>query len=107
MVWSRTALDDLASILEYVARHDGAERAGTLYESMRARIDTLTRLPRRGRVVPELKAMGLAEFRELLVAPYRVCFRIHERTVVLLGVLDGRRGLGELLLERALRLPEG
>lgn len=104
LVWSETARKDLEAILEYVALHDSADRAVALYDNLRGRIGSLVRFPRRARIVPELKVVGLTDFRELLVAPYRIFFRLDGRTVVLLGVLDGRRDLGELLIERALRL---
>jgi toxin ParE1/3/4 len=107
LVWSRTAQDDLQSILEYVATQDGADRAIALYDTLRWHIDRLIRFPRRARVVPELKPVGLTEFRELLIAPYRVFFRLDGPRIVLLGVLDGRRDLGEWLIERALRFTEG
>lgn len=103
VVWSQTAREDLEAILEYVAGHDGPDRAIALYEVLRDKIGHLVHFPRRGRIVPELKRIGLVEFRELLVEPYRVFFRLDGRTIVLLGVLDGRRDLGELLVERVLR----
>ena len=101
--WSRTAEQDVVAILEYIARQDGAENAVRVYADLRAAINSLTSMPSRGRVVSELRAVGLLDFRELLVGPYRLFFRIAGRTVVLLGVVDGRRDLEELLLERALR----
>jgi toxin ParE1/3/4 len=101
--WSRTAEQDLTAILEYIAREDGVDRAVRLYDDVRMRVATLTSMPRRARVVPELQAIGLEEFRELLAGPYRIFFRIDHRTVILLGVVDGRRDLAELLIERALR----
>ena len=101
--WARTAELDLAAIVEYVAHEDGAPRAARLYEDIRTAVNTLKSLPLRGRVVPELRALGLHDFREIVVKPYRIFFRVIDRRVVLLGVVDGRRDLTELLLERALR----
>lgn len=103
LVWSRTALDDLAGIVAYVADSDGVDRARALYGKVRARVDALATFPRRGRLVPELRRLGLIAFRELVVPPYRVFYRVDRNTVVLLGVVDGRRDLEEFLLERALR----
>jgi toxin ParE1/3/4 len=61
-----------------------------------------TATARRGRVVPELRAEGLEMYRELAVSKYRVLFRVRDREVVLLEVLDGRRDLAELLVQRAI-----
>jgi plasmid stabilization system protein ParE len=53
--------------------------------------------------VPELKSVGVTEYRELIVSPYRVFFRIYENEVGVVGVLDGRRDLEETLIRRAMR----
>ena len=52
--------------------------------------------------MPELRAEGLELYEELVVSKYRVLFRVRDRDVVLLGVLDGRRDLVELLIQRAM-----
>ena len=41
-------------------------------------------------------------YREVMVSKYRVLFRVRGREVVLLGVLDGRRDLSELLIQRSM-----
>ena len=41
-------------------------------------------------------------YRELVVNKYRILFRARDRDVILLGVLDGRRDLAELLVQRAM-----
>ena len=55
------------------------------------------------RIVPELHAEGIDAYRELLVGPYRIMFGLRGTDVVMLAAVDGRRDLGELLIERALR----
>ena len=103
VVWTEVAVADLERILDYVVERDGVEHAERLYASLEPAIDGLADHPTRCRWVPELERIGLREHRELIVGPYRVPFRIVGREVVLLGVLDGRRDLEELLLERSLR----
>ena len=46
---------------------------------------------------------GIRNWRELIVKPYRIIYRIDEDTVNVLAVLDGRRDLQDLLLERLIR----
>jgi toxin ParE1/3/4 len=103
VVWTPTAEGDVSAILDYIAHHESADRALAAYERLRRGIDPLVLFPLRGRVVPELQAVGLHEYREVVVGPYRVCFRVIGRRVLLLGVLDGRRDLAELLIDRAIR----
>jgi hypothetical protein len=50
-----------------------------------------------------LKQIGVSEYRELIVPPYSVFFRTRGKRSGIIAVLDRRRDLGELLIERALR----
>ena len=40
------------------------------------------------------------QYRELIEPPWRIVYRIESESVLVLGVLDGRRDLKSLLLER-------
>ena len=102
VVWSGAAVRDLDRILECLADSASIDRALKLYERIRRRVSSPSRYPRRCRNVAEVKELGFGEFRELLVAPYRVFHRLDGSKVVLLGILDGRRDLEELLIQRAL-----
>jgi len=103
--WSEPAVADVDAILHYVASREGdAEPALRLHEKLTTEIETLTTTPQRCRIVPEPRAVGVREYRELIVRPYRVCFRVRGRVVAIVGVLDGRRDLSELLMQRALAL---
>ncbi|MEM7356199.1 MAG: type II toxin-antitoxin system RelE/ParE family toxin [Acidobacteriota bacterium] len=100
--WSQSAVRDLDEILDFVAREASIDQALALYAKVRERVASLTTLPRRCRYAPELESLGLREFRESLVPPYRIFFRLVEERVILVGILDSRRDLGELLIQRAL-----
>ena len=104
VIWAPNAIRDLDDILDYVASTRDADDADAerLYLRIVPRINSLARFPRRARLVPELRWVGVREYRELVVSPYRILFRIVEQTVAILGVLDGRRDLSEIILKRAL-----
>jgi toxin ParE1/3/4 len=57
-------------------------------------------LPERGRIVPELREQGIILYREIILAPWRVIYRIVGQTVYVLAVLDARRNLEDILLDR-------
>ncbi len=99
--WADVALDDFEIILEYIALNDSVASATYVHDELMARIDRLKEYPERCRFVPELKEIGLSEFRELIWKPYRICFSVHKQDVVIVAVLDGRRDLGQLLLDRS------
>lgn len=100
VVWSTAALRDYEAIVDYVSERDGIEFAERLHEKLYPAIGELSLHPERCRVVPELRRLGVTVYRELVVRPYRVPFRIRGRDVVVLAVLDGRRDLEEILLRR-------
>ncbi|TVR23802.1 MAG: type II toxin-antitoxin system RelE/ParE family toxin [Nitriliruptor sp.] len=101
--WTQTAVDDLLSIIDDVVDRDGTEAAERLYGQITNVVAGLETMPFPCRVVPELEAEGIDGYRELVVGPYRLMFAVRGAAVVLLAVLDGRRDLSELLIDRALR----
>ena len=102
VLWTEAATHDLVEIVSFVAWKAPAN-ARRLLLRLRSRADSLERSPQRGRVVPELATVGTRAWRELIVKPYRIVYRI-SRDIVLVGaVIDGRRDLDDLLLERLTR----
>lgn len=100
VVWSHAAVRDYEAILDYVAEGDGVAFAERLHAKVHPAIAALSTHPERCRIVPELQQLGVTVYRELVVPPYRVPFRIRGRDVVVLAVLDGRRDLEDVLLRR-------
>ncbi|MBX3271377.1 MAG: type II toxin-antitoxin system RelE/ParE family toxin [Sandaracinaceae bacterium] len=100
VIWSAAALRDYENLIDFVAERDGVEQAQRLHRKVHPAVQSLSDSPERCRVVPELKAIGVTVYRELIVRPYRVPFRIQGRDVVVLAIVDGRRDLEELLIER-------
>ena len=80
----------------------GAER---VLRRIEARAATLESTPARGRVVPELSRFQMRTWRELMIRPYRLVYRIEGDAVTVLAVFDARRDLEDLLFERLLRSP--
>ena len=101
--WAPIAVDDLEGILDYLAVEAGGDTAAEIGSRILAKIATLARFPERCRVVPELKRVGVRDFRELIVGPYRIFFRIDGSIVGIVGVLDGRRDVEEVLAARGIR----
>jgi toxin ParE1/3/4 len=93
---------DVEAIHEYIAESDGPLRAAKWLDELRRVIDTLSRSPERGSRPKELLALGIKEYRQVLFKPYRVVYRVFERRVVVLLVVDGRRDLQSILARRLL-----
>jgi len=100
--WAVTARDDLEAIADFIAE-DSVTNAIQVVERIEQRAATLVTMPTRGRVVPELRAQSVMTFHELLEGPWRIIYRIERHQVLVVSVLDGRRHLDDLLLDRFIR----
>jgi toxin ParE1/3/4 len=100
---AKAAVEDLREIGSYIAHRDSAEAARRQLIKLRTRIRALATNPARGRIPPELAERGIRTWRETVVAPWRIIYRIDHRSVFVLVVVDGRRDLSELLLMRLTR----
>ncbi len=100
--WAEAAVRDLEELMTFIAMDSQADATRVL-KRLETRAATLESSPQRGRIVPELVHFGMRTWRELVVRPYRLVYRIEGDTVNVLAVFDGRRDLEDLLLERLLR----
>ena len=100
--WTETARDDLNEIVDYIAL-DGINNAIKINDKLISKVQSLNYLATRGRVVPELRKFGIEDYQEIIVTPYRIFFKIENNSkVVILGILDGRRDLLQMLIQRFL-----
>ena len=102
VLWTLTAKTDLDAIVAYIAT-DSIENALSVLDRLQERADSLTTAAERGRLAPELRSIGVNQYRELIERPWRIVYRIEPDTVMVLAVLDGRRDLESLLLDRLVR----
>lgn len=102
VLWTDTARLDLQSLLEYIAEQDPAAAVQVLDRIERKAL-TLEALSQRGRIVTELREVGVMHYRELIERPWRIVYRMDASRILVLAVLDSRRDLQSLLLERLIR----
>lgn len=99
VVWTATAKRDLQQISRYIAQ-DSIDNALAILERLQYKAAELTELPQRGRLLPELLDTGVSHYREILSKPWRIIYRIEQQTVIVIAVLDSRRNLQTILLNR-------
>ena len=102
VVWTEVALRDIESIAHYLVS-EASGRAESIVERIIARGEALETLPERGRTPPELRAINDRTWREVQEPPWRLLYRISGKTVEIHGVLDARRSLEDILMERLLQ----
>ncbi len=93
---------DLDEIYDYIVREASPARADKVFERLREQIRGLAVAPERGSWPRELLALGIRDFRQLIVRPWRIVYRVVGDQVVVLLIADGRRDLKTLLERRLL-----
>ncbi|MFC3122936.1 type II toxin-antitoxin system RelE/ParE family toxin [Agaribacter flavus] len=93
--WTEPALNDLNDIAEYIAI-DNLAAAKTLVSDVFDRALRLKTFPESGRYPPELE---WSRYREILVDPCRIFYRIEKDTVYILYVMRSGRTLRRFILK--------
>jgi plasmid stabilization system protein ParE len=101
-MWAAVAQRDLKQIMDYIAIAD-PDNALSILQKIKLSVSGLHALPSRGRIVPELKEQGIHIYRELVLSPWRVVYRISDTTVFVVSVLDSRRNVEDVLLDRLIK----
>ena len=102
VLWSDVAEKDLIGIIEYIAA-DSTTNALKVFQKNKAAASRLHSSPYHGRIVPELKQFGLLQYRELIITPWRVVYRASQTSVYVLSVIDARRNVEDILLDRLIK----
>ena len=97
--WANVAENDLIEIIEYISIDSPAD-ALKILRKIKKMASSLHSLPERGRVVPELQDQAILIYREIVIPPWRIIYRISDNDVYVLTVLDARRNVEDILLKR-------
>ena len=97
------AEQDLIDIYRYVASHDSIGAADYLLNELETLCSTLSTMPQRGHIAPELDRVAVTAYQEVHCKTYRVIYEVIGREVFVHCVLDGRRDMQSLLERRLFR----
>lgn len=95
VIWTEPALSDLNEIAEYIAL-DNIAAAKQLVQQVFSIVERLEQHPKSGRPPPELEKNS--RYREVIVGPCRVFYRVENDKVYILYVMRGERELRIYLL---------
>ena len=87
VIWSPSALEDVESIAEYIAR-DSVDQAALFINRLLEATDRLEEFPLSGRMIPEIDNQAS---REIFCSYYRIMYRIENNEVWITGVVHGLR----------------
>ena len=99
VIWTNVVESDLKDIIEYISI-DSPQNALRILKNIKQKTSELYTLPERNRIVPELQDQGILQYREMIIPPWRLIYRIAERKVYVLSLIDSRRNVEDILLKR-------
>ena len=93
VTWSPESIRDVESIRAFIAQ-DSQTYAELVARRIVAAVERLRFFPKSGRIVPERQD---PEIREVIVAPYRVVYRLRAASVEIATVFRGSRDFPEII----------
>ena len=99
---TQDAENDLEELYTHVAEFDSLKSADHLLERLLEMAASLSMTPERGSHPQELRALGIQEYRQVFLKPYRMIYRVIDSKVVVYVIADGRRDMQALLVRRLL-----
>jgi toxin ParE1/3/4 len=102
VIFSEPALFDLFSINDYYLQSVSEKIAANIIDSLEAAVNNLADFPEIGSFPKELLAVGIQQYRQIIVSPYRIIYEAQPEKVIIHAVLDGRRDIQTLLSQRLL-----
>jgi toxin ParE1/3/4 len=95
LVWTEPALSDLNDIAEYIAL-ENPRAARELVQRGFSTVERLEQHPKSGRIPDELER---GRYREVVVGPCRIFYRLADDQVLILYVMRSERQLRNFILE--------
>ena len=94
------AARDLEELYDYIALHDAPRKADYVLDQIEKAFSKLSEFPERGAYPKEMLTLGIREYRQIFFKPYRILYRVMEKNVYVLLIVDGRRDMQSLLQRR-------
>lgn len=96
------AARDLEAICGYISEHDSSSKARAVLGKIETVFKSLSESPNRGVYPKEFLSLGIREYRQVYLKPYRLIYRVVGEEVFVLLIADGRRDMQSLLERRLL-----
>jgi plasmid stabilization system protein ParE len=102
LLWTKNAEEDLLNIIEHI-KEESPKNAKSVFAKIKKHAASSNFFPLKGRVVPELQHEGITFYREVVVSPWRIIYKIGDDTVYIMAIIDSRQNVEDILLQKLLR----
>ena len=94
IIWTEPALTNIDDIAEYIALHN-TKAAKALVQKIFSKVDRLEKFPKSGKIPIEIDNLN---FREIIVPPCRIFYKVKDNNVYILYVMRQERDLKNFIL---------
>ena len=102
VIWTKNAEFDFESIIEYI-KIESTVIAKEIFFAIKKECNSLYYFPERKRIVPELQQIGILKYREIIYKRWRIIYKIENKKVYILLVVDSSRNLEDVLFQRLMK----
>ena len=102
VIWTNNAKNDLENIIEYI-KINSISNAKKMFLEIKEKCNSLYYFPMKYKIVPELQQIGVIKYRELIYKRWRIIYKIDNKKVYILVVIDTSRNMEDLLFQRLLK----
>ena len=98
-----SAEQDLKDLRGYIVREFSRDTWLKTFDKIKTSIRNLAKFPLLGAIPPELEALHLGQYRRILSGKNRIIYEPRSDTVYIHMVVDARRDMKSLLMQRLMR----
>lgn len=98
-----SAQADLVALRGYIVKNFSVATWQASYAKLKAAIRNLAVFPHLGGVPDELETLNLTQYRQILSGMNRIIYEVRQDTVYVHLIVDTRRDLKDVLMQRLLR----
>ena len=99
---TKKAEQELNEIIDYMVTNGDVNSAYKTFKKIRDRVELLKISHEQGRAIPELEMFKVKDYREVIVKPWRIIYKIEKEIIKVLLVIDGRRNVEDILFDKLL-----
>jgi len=100
IIWSEDAGDELADIISYIKYNTGKITANKIYTKIIKEVERASENPEGRRIAPLLRDYGITYIHQLNINPWIVFYKIADKKMEIISIIDGRRNLEEILYKK-------
>jgi len=100
IIWSKDAGDELAEIISYIKLNTGKMTAEKIYTKIITEVKQRSENPEGGRIAPLLREFGINYIHQLNINPWIIFYKIADKKMEIISIIDGRRNLEEILYQK-------